>query len=834
MRRFITTLILLATAGTFAVAQTEPLPDFLNLFKEHKENMPTEKVFLHLDKSEYAQAETIWIKSYLVAGSEHSLSPLSKNVYVELLTEKGDLVERLTLKSEDGLAKASLLVPRTLDQGFYYLRAYTNWMRNQDQAFFFNKKIRILSTNEDEIAPVETITARPDLQFYPEGGELVKGIPSKVAFEITGLDLKGKPVKGQVLNGKGEVVKEFKTQHEGRGLLAFVPTEVRYTARLEGVDQVFDLPRVNEFGQVLTVNNLRPDYLTANIKSVNESKEPFYLIAHTRGYVTYASQITLTGARGFMKIDKSNFPTGISHITLFNKYMEPIAERLVFIDQQKELNVKVNTNKQQYENRELATVGIKVTDAEGKPVQGSFSMSVFNSGLAKNDQLDQNIQANLLLSSDLPGYITNPSQYFDGSLGAKENLDLLMMVNGWRRFSWVDIRDQAQMLYPVETGLTLEGNVEKSRGGIVKDGKVLLVNANDVGNGSQYVLTDEKGRFTFTNLDYSDTTFLRFQGFHKGAAKNVKINLETALADPLPLRNTYTDPNAVYNPLQAQEYKQFAQRVIYIDSTWRRANGITYLGTVSVEAERREKNRAVKSQYGPGDAYVNYADIPFEKKAGRDPYQMLNGRVGGFQMQPATSSNSGQGLNVLDPVSTNYNPLINNVVNNDPIFRPPTLRQGMNSGTPVVLLDNIPVPWDLIYSLQATEIDYVEIYKNGNANMFGARGFSGAIAFYTLKGEQYFRQFPKQGLLYTKANGYHTAREFYAPRYDTRRRQRYIPDRRATLLWEPMITTDENGEAMVNFFTPDDTGNIIIDVQGLSFKGQTGVGSTGFSIRSNF
>lgn len=833
LKRALTFLLILPLLTGTLAAQQDQLIGFLKEFQEFQENNPTEKVFLHLDKTEYAQAETIWMKSYLVAGAGHLPSPLSANVYVELLTEKGDLVKRLTLKSEQGMAKASLIIPRNQPQGQYYLRAYTNWMKNQDQGYFYNKKIRILSTSQTELPELLNISKPYALRFFPEGGDLVKGLPNRLAFEVSGApDAQERLIKGKIMDASGNMVKEFATSHEGRGMVAFVPDGEGYTATLDGVDEVFPLPAIRLEGQSMTVNNKREDYVTVSIKSSSPSEAPFYVVVHTRGYITYAAESRLTGTRGFVKIDKASLPSGISHVTLFNQNMEPLAERLIFVDHCESINVSVNLNKPQYGNRELATVGIEVRDAEGKPVQGSFSLSAYNSDLTINDQAGENIRVNLLLSSDLKGHVNNPQQYFDGTPEALANLDLLMMVNGWRRFNWTDIKTSPEELFPVEQGLRLEGHLTKAAGGKVKEGKVLLVNGNRSagGNSSRYVLADEEGRFTMTDLDYADTTYLRFQGFQKAGTKNVKIDIDTSAAPPLPLKYAYSQPGAFINPLRDAEYKKYAKTAIFIDSTYRRVNGITYLGEVTVVADKREeKYRVLQSQYGKGEAFLNFDDIPFEQKSGRDPYTMMFGRIAGFRLQPPA------GLAGASPTGqpTGYGSRSDAIGNADPTIRAPQLRSGAFIGTPLVFVDNVEVPWDLVYNLQANEIDYVEVYKSGSANMFGTRGFSGAIAIYTLKGSKYFEQLPKKGLLYTQVGGYHVAREFYAPRYDTKRRQRYVPDQRATVFWEPMITTDEHGRAMVDFYTPDDTGYITIDVQGISFSGQPGSGNAGFSIRSN-
>ncbi len=800
-----------------AYAQQEELTGFLKSFQTYQENNPVEKVFLHLDKTEYAQAETIWLKSYMVAGAGHLPSPFSKTLYVELVTESGEIAERLTLRSEDGFSKASLVIPRNMAQGSYYLRAYTNWMKNQKQEFFYSKKIKIYSLKANEEIVAKTETAAPELKFYPEGGHLVSEVSSRLAFELTGVDTKDQQYSGVIYDKTGEEVVTFSTTHEGRGMVGFLPRSEGYYAMIEGLDKRFDLPSVRPTGLVLSANTKNKDFVTVSIKSNEASQKPFYLVAHTRGYITYASQIRLRGTRGFSKIDRSNLPEGITHIALFDESMKPLAERLVFVDKEEGLMVKVSPNKESYGARELATIGIKVTDKEGNPVKGSFSLSAFNAGLVQNDQSDYNIRTNLLLSSDLPGHIKDPSQYFTGDEEARQHLDLLMMVNGWSRFEWSALdKPEQEGLFPVEIGLNLEGRLLKNNGGAAKEGKVLLVNASQDSKETLYAFANKDGYFSFQNLHYYDTTSLRFQGFQRGGMKNVRFKLDSSF-ETLPLKKQYELNSVFDNPLRVDAFRKYAKTAVQIDSTYRRVNGITYLGEVTVTADKRkEKYRVLQSQYGEGESYVNFDEIPFEQKSGRDPYNLMLGRVAGFALLPAQ-----QQINIDPSIQV------------DPINRVPRLRQGPFIGAPLVFLDNVEVTWDQIYEIQAVDIDYVEVYKSASSAMFGTRGASGAMAFYTLKGKKMFENQPKPGMLYTKFQGYHAPREFYAPRYDSKRRQRYIPDQRATIFWAPMISTNEQGETMIDFYTPDQSGYVSIDIQGISLSGTTGFGSSGFSIRSD-
>ncbi|MCE7991993.1 MAG: hypothetical protein HEP71_08435 [Roseivirga sp.] len=801
-----------------AFAQQEDLTNFLKSFQTYQENNPVEKVFLHLDKTEYAQAETIWIKSYLVAGAGHLPSPFSKTLYVELVNEAGELTKRLTLRSEEGMSKASLVIPRNQEQGNYYLRAYTNWMKNQKQDFFFSKKIKIYSLKPGQDIVAKTIATDPELKFYPEGGHLVSEVSSRLAFELTGVDTKDKQYSGKIFDKNDQEVITFSTRHEGRGMVGFLPKTEGYYAMIDGFTERFNLPEIAPSGIVLSANSRNKDFITVSLKSNQPNKKAYYLVAHTRGYITYASQIRLTGTRGFSKINKTNLPEGITHVALLNEAMQPIGERLVFVDKQEGLVVKVSPNKDSYGPRELATVGIKVTDQTGKPVQGSFSLSAFNAGLVQNDQSVYNIRTHLLLGSDLPGHIKDPAQYFAGDEEANQQLDLLMMVNGWSRFDWSDLgQSEPENNYPVEIGLNLEGQLMKNNGGPAKDGKVLVVNASQGTAETPYALADEQGYFKFQNLHFYDTTMLRLQGFQRAGMKNVKFRIDSSF-EVLPLKNSYEINSVFDNPLRVDAFRKYAKTALQIDSTYRRVNGITYLGDVTVTADKRkEKYRVLQSQYGEGESYLNFDEIPFEQKSGRDPYNLLLGRVAGFTMLPAQQQIG------IDPS-----------IKDDPIYRVPRLRQGPFVGAPLVFLDNVEIGWEQVYELQAVDIDYVEIYKSSSAAMFGTRGASGAIAIYTLKGKKMFENQPRPGMLFTKLPGYHAPREFYAPRYDTKRRQRYIPDERATIFWAPMISTNSDGEAMIDFYTPDQSGYVTIDLQGISLSGNTGFGSSGFSIRSDF
>lgn len=790
-------LMLILAQVSFAQKISKELDKQLTQFKELHELVPSEKVFVHLDKTQYGQGETIWLKSYLTKGGNHLLSDLSNTIYVELLSSEGELVENIILRSEEGLSTGSLKLAKDLAQGEYYLRAYTEWMKNHGSDLFFTKKIKVHSLDRSELPAIEKSEKPLELLFYPEGGHLVRHIASRMAFEVRGGD-DSEQYTGTIYNTKNRKITSFKTTHEGRGIVSIVPKNgAGYYAKLDGSDQKFPLPDIHYAGVVMSVNNEDEDYIKITVKNNKTNKDTYHIVAHTRGFITFASQIKLKGNRTFTRIEKSKLPEGVTHITLFDPKMRPMADRLVFINQNKGLNIDVRSNKSSFGPRELVTVGFTVTDEKGKPVEGSFSLSAFDA-TSENDQLSYNIRTHLLLSSDLKGHIKDPSQYFSRNKEAEQNLDLLMMVKGWSRFDWRKMPDYMdQELYAAQSGLTIKGTLSRENKKDLKDGKVFLINNATKAISTPLALTDESGNFRFDNQIFYDTTQLVFQGFHKKGFKNVKMLLETE-PDPIPL-NAYSTPSLDYNPVNVDILKVRSRTYVFSDSVFARRNGFTDLGTVTVESRRE----------GARDARINsdmtttdFTKIPYEEKKKRDPYRIMIGRVPGLMFGPTVGLEG----------------------NSEMAFMEPRFGFGQRwNSPPGILIDGIEATFEDVYALSSTEIDYV----------LTARGNPGLIAIYTLDDERYRELTPKPGLFVRNLPGYHIADEFYAPRYEDSNKNQDLPDQRTTLFWSPMITTDKNGEAMLSFYTPDQMTQVIVDVQGISDKGNSGAGSLSFNIREN-
>ncbi|MBD0825540.1 hypothetical protein ICJ85_16155, partial [Aestuariibaculum marinum] len=131
-------------------------------------------------------------------------------------------------------------------------------------------------------------------------------------------------------------------------------------------------------------------------------------------------------------------PQGIAEFTLFNSELKPLAERLVYVNPQKQLHINTTLDKTEYKTREKVNLSIKVTDENGLPVIAHLGLSVFDK-LYENNQDSKNILTHYMLSSQLKGNIYNPEYYFDENIPLRhrqEALNLLMLTQGWRRYIW--------------------------------------------------------------------------------------------------------------------------------------------------------------------------------------------------------------------------------------------------------------------------------------------------------------------------------------------------------------------------------------------------------------
>ena len=773
------------------------LRSILNKLQNQYSWHPQQKAYIHTDKSSYSADERIWFKTYLVNATNHLPDKLSTNLYVELINPSGHAVQTLMIHLKNGSGYGSFPLQDTVPDGVYQIRAYTNWMRNAGAEYFYQKNIYInnplFSTYATKFQVQAIKKARReiarkqskfDISFHPEGGSLLEGIDNVIGYKAINELGYGMNFKGSLRDRKGNIIREFESNQLGMGSFNFTPLKgEKYfvLADFPGNGKSrYPLPESIEMGVNLKIEHVGRDSIYVNLNSNLTPKNyppdtRYYLIAHTRGNPRFTAEMDLKKTERTIAIQKDIFPGGVAHFTLFNSRSNPVSERLLFIDPKDLPSAQIISNKIKARTREKITSEIIIRDSEGKPVQGDFSLAV----VEQSTLLDEsNILTNLLLSSDLRGYIEHPDFYFDLRNRDRDlNLEALMLTQGWRRFDWnmVLLNNKTKPDYPIEQGIEISGKITREILSLpLKDIKVTLTILNEY-NDVYTTRSDIKGHFSFKNLNYPDTISVKLEAQRNNGRKNLVIYLDSK--DPVVLKDmNYITKQFLRKP--GEEGRYVTEKT---PEEIERENDPFYEENHTYNRIHQEPNDVIIMD----ETLQNYSNLA----------QILQGRVPGVMV-------TGDNI-IIRGVNTIYG-------STDPLF----------------LIDGVPVDKGFAMSVNPYDIDRIEILKGPESAIYGSRGANGVIAIYTKRGK-----FMLKGVLDFKMIGYHTPKEFYSPKYEIPGRDEFFDDQRTTLYWLPVVTTDANGKTLVSFYTSDIKGDFSILIEGLDESGSPLIGKSEFKVQ---
>lgn len=500
MRHIILALAAFFTLSQTSLAQSNPTDydanDSIIAYIKHamlfNMTMPQEKVYLHFDNTGYFKGERIWYKAYLRRADTGAPSDISKVLYVDLLNPSGDVLLKTKVKVENGEATGDLPLDSILGSGFYEVRAYTRYMMNFGDATAFSRVFPVFNppkTEGDYSNPVidqysfrqrlperqkeedeATLSAESgkrrkakgfEVKFYPEGGDLVQRLRSRVAFTVTDKD--GMPVatKGIVMNEADETLAIVFSGNDGRALFDIIPEGQHLKMVLTDEDgdlHSFDLPTPREEGCVLKVDPLKDDEV-----SIVLSSSPAYqgrLLGYTivnGGRVMRADTLTAEPA---IQIDlaRDSLTAGVNQLTVFSSDGQIQAERLFFICPNGE---DVDSIRLTADRQSISPCCKVKFDIQSEP-NSHISFSAVDATTLTNGK-QGNIHTWMLLASEVKGYIANPDYYFEADdLPHRQAADTLMLVQGWRRYDWQLLTGQRPFdkIQPIEDKLYVFGQLK--------------------------------------------------------------------------------------------------------------------------------------------------------------------------------------------------------------------------------------------------------------------------------------------------------------------------------------------------------------------------------------
>lgn len=787
-RNIILFLLTLLSASANAQISSDTI---LKPFNTFRESAYSEKVFVHTDREFYLTGEIMWFRFFLADGASHVPGDLSKVGYVELLDRNNKQVLQTKIELETSGGNGSVFLPASIPSGSYQLRAYTRWMRNFSPEFYFSKNITIVNP----FLRPEILTTKTErkivAEFFPEGGNLVAGITSRVGFRVVGPDGRGISFEGAVLNDNGDTVRTFKPGAFGIGSFKLRPEHgVNYRCVIReksGNVSAHKFPEVYREGYVMHVVDSSADHLVVKVtaKKSFTSLPYVYLLAHSRQRMVHGESKPIYPSQAVFVIDRKKIPDGILHLTVFDEERKPVAERLYFRAPVEPLKVTAVVNQPSFSPRRKVSVAVSTSSA-GKPSPARFSVSVFRvDSLASGPGTD--IASWLLLSSDLRGEVESPEYYLDGlNDEKKEAVDNLMLTHGWRRFSWNEVigRKQAFSVIPEFRTHLVNGKVTRQNGTPVPGILTYLASPGKLVNvyGSR---SNEKGEVFFEVKDFWENRKLIMQS-NTEIDSTVKLSVVDPFSDVFAKRNI---PDFALAENQAEE--------ISLRSLAMQVQDIYY----------REKNNRITSVKSDSTAFYGKADETYYlDNYTRFPVmeEVMREYVAGVLVR---KRRDGFHFIVLD-----------------------MLKGGVLQGEPMVLLDGVPVfDTDKIMAFNPLLIRKTEVVKR--IYFAGPLVIPGIVSYYTYSGDLAgFELDPRS--VSVNYEGLQLQRDYYSPSYETQKqRSSRLPDQRTLLYWGPDLRTTEDGTVQTGFFTSDLEGTFCVEIQALGDKGSAGSTKTFFTVK---
>ena len=774
--------ILLFLFNTASVFPQSFLDTVKNTFNRDQRFMQ-EKLYLHTDKDVYFTGETIWFKLYYVDATFHQPMDVSKVAYVEIISADHKPVMQIKIELNKGMGEGFIDLPSSIGSGNYQLRAYTNWMKNFSADFFFEKKISVMNAYKNSSGNVN-YTSKNHIQFFPEGGHLVNGIESKIAFEAVGISGKRDDVAGVIVNSDNDTITHFATLRFGLGQFLLTPHSGKnYKAVCfwnDGTTTVQPLPNASDDGYVMRMKDdgSQLNLLVTTHGTMNNSI--VYLLVHTRQRLKVAKLDALQNGRVNFTINKDSLAEGISHITLFNSNRQPVCERLFFKRPVDTVAFQVKSRETSYGTREKISLSIATFNSKSEAVKSNASLSVFL--LDSVQQLDQaGITAYLYLTSDIKGNIDSPNYYlYSKNEEVNEATENLMLTHGWTRFDWSNLLNHAPAFnfLPEFSGHIVNARISnREKSSSLKDVPVYFSVPAE-----RYLFStatsDENGRVRFDVRKFYGAAEVVVQTNHE-LDSSYRVDVASPFVENYSDRSlSFLNPNPRFASDLSSQFK-----VTEISRVYGEDHPLDYVLPLSDStAFYGEPN----GKYFL-DEYTRFTTME----------EVLREYVTEVQVR---KSRENFHLHILN---TPYNTYFEN--------------------NPLVLLDGVPVfDMNKIIAFDPLRIKKLEVMSRKVYQ--GDTSYSGILSFSTYQGDIGGYTLDPNALV-VRYDGLQIDKEFYSPNYeDPRNKKSRLPDFRTTLFWSPNISISTQSNSSVPFFSSDLPGKYLVVVEGMTPDGKCGSG----------
>ncbi|MEO7530236.1 MAG: hypothetical protein ABIS69_02460 [Sediminibacterium sp.] len=773
-------ICLLLTIRTGAQSQT-----IERLLASYNQKVPQEKIHIHFDNSLYTPGQTIWCKAYLLKNNEPS--DLSKNLYIDWFDEQGKFVDRLIAPIIQAGASGSFTIPKNFAGNHLQVLAYTKWMLNFDSAFLFHKTIPIAQTLITPNTQTDIIT-NTILRFFPEGGDMVENILSSLAFKAQNRGGLPADVKGIITDKAGKQVAAFSSVHDGMGKLLFTPMPGEiYTAEWQdalGNKRYTSLPTAKTEGIVLAINpeSVNPEF---SIERLQNSSERF-----TKGMIVAQMNQHIVFRVGFdfgekMKISSlipiEGLPSGILQVTVFDAMQQPLAERILFVNNENyrlKINVYIDTINLNARGKNVFEIDVPDTIAT------SLSLAVTDGGIQPDSA--NNIISQFLLSGEIKGYVNDPAYYFSPYLDStEEHLDLVMLTNGWRRFRWEDIWNSKTPSLPYQPDtsyLSISGKIDNLKDRLIKKAEMMNLILLSKDSSSRYIFSPlhEDGSFEENGLIFFDSTKVFYQLNKVGLQGHSTIKIRNSFLTVDSTGKIRALQLFMTDTISAARMKLLADEQRRLDSLKNK----TTLKEVVVKAKFKTRLQQIDEKYTSGK-YTGHSKTIYE-------LNLLDDKLGN------TSTN-----------------MIEYLRDSLPWFRVDVAKPRSTANFGFMLDEETGLSYDEVSRIPVGQVAYVKVWLTPGGDP------GRVIVIYTKKGKDVYINNDFTGLSYMNMAGYSPVKEVYSPDYSEQAINNTKSDLRSTLYWKPNIETGSNRQKVkLVFYNNDISHSLRVVLEGIAADGR--------------
>ena len=752
-----------------------------------------EKIIVLTDKSFYSAGEDIWLKGWCLDSLSNRFIYLSKNLYVDLVNDKDSVIGQLLFNIPGRKTSGMIPLPATLQEGYYWLRGYTNRILKEEKNRVFVKPIFIVNSNKPDPramsayamkeAPVQDDTSAPNLLFYPEGGSIISGTTATIGFRSSGSRGQAVDVSGFVTDPLHDTVARFGCSLPGMGKFSFDAYNPRkYTAHVlwRGRDLAFPLPKLDQFASQLTVIS-RDERMIKLQVSLGDSLYKKHKVTRILGVSRDSLCFGAVGTDMYqVNVPVANFPAGKAIFLLFDDQARMVSQRCIYIGAGDTNRITASTDKAGYSPGEKVNLSIGVKSANDlSQLSAILSVSVTDDRLT-----GERAGVSGAGGSGLPELDDSLSRSYPPAA-----LDVLMLAQPRIYNDWGGQGAAAMNIVQFA-----DSNLLNIRGKAVNKNNEPLNKyvINLVSGDNRFFLadtTDAQGRFDFPLSEYDDGTKFNM----KITDIHGKVTEGKLLLDKLdyPQFHTPRELKRGLGPEELAMIRRYKSKHAADEPMGLKDSAL--LKPVTVEARKKLPDYDEAKRVSPFSSVIGPDQL---RKGGVDEVYNALSRVPGLTSGVNRTMTLG-GSSSSEGTSSFY-----------------------------IVQDGIPVNTGgdtktFLESLDASNIEFIEVLTGPLTAIYGMEGAPGVILITSVTGHENTAQTNDKGMTTIFPKGYYNQSDVYASGFDRKK----LPATAAsgatssTLYWNANVLTDNKGNAKVDFFTGREQAMYSAAIVGITMGG---------------